>query len=153
MRQTHHETADRPPLDGVSDVGELDDRFAEPQRVARALNVVPPTAGDRYDTHTHELSDAAAEAVSRLLIRVVPLAYGGLLGWLADMTPFGLLLGAAASAAFDVHMAQHSLLRRGVRWVRHDLCPRLQRAGQGIARLAARLGVALPRALRRLPCA
>lgn len=78
------------------------DEFAAPRRRPHR---------DQYVRYSHELPEFSTEAASRMLIRGVPLIYGGLLGDLIDVMPFGLGLGLALSAAFDVNMGRHSLLR------------------------------------------
>jgi len=65
---------------------------------------------DRFARHTHELPNESSEATSRALIRVVPLAYGALLGGLADSLLLGLSAGVILSAAFDLWMGANSLV-------------------------------------------
>ena len=62
------------------------------------------THHDQYVEYSHDLPEDTSEASSRSLVRVVPLAYGVLLGGLADNMLLGLSVGAMASAAFDWHM-------------------------------------------------
>ena len=82
---------------------------------------------DRFARHTHELPDESSEATSRALIRVVPLAYGALLGSLADSLLLGLSAGAILSTAFDLWMGSNSLvlsLLRRWSWVHAALSRR-----------------------------
>ena len=59
----------------------------------------------------HEIPEHTAEAVSRLLTRVVPLVYGTLLGLTGGSLHVGVLIGALGSLAFDLSMDGHSLAR------------------------------------------
>lgn len=82
---------------------------------------------DRFARHTHELPDESSEVTSRALIRVVPLAYGALLGSLADSLLLGLSAGAIISVAFDLWMGANSLvlsLLRRRSWVHAALSRR-----------------------------
>jgi len=82
---------------------------------------------DRYARHTHELPSESSEATSRVLIRVVPLAYGALLGGLTDSLLLGLSAGVILSAAFDLSMGANSLvlsLLRSRSWVHAALSRR-----------------------------
>ena len=69
-------------------------------------------AGRHQHAHyTHQLSEEATEAVSRLLIRIVPLVYGAILGSLADDVAIGLTAALAISLAFDLSMEGNSVVR------------------------------------------
>lgn len=66
---------------------------------------------DQFGQYTHRLSDDAAEASTRVLVRLVPLAYGALLGGLAGDMLLGLSAGLALCIAFDLYMGRRSLVR------------------------------------------
>ena len=59
--------------------------------------------------YTHQLSEEEAEAVSRWLVRVVPLVFGAMLGSLAHNIAIGLLAAVAVSLAFDLSMEGNSI--------------------------------------------
>jgi len=59
--------------------------------------------------YTHQLSEEEAEAVSRWLVRVVPLVFGAMLGSLAHNIAIGLLAALAVSLAFDLSMEGNSI--------------------------------------------
>ena len=86
---------------------------------------------DRHVHNTHELSDDATEASTRVLIRVVPMVYGALLGALADHPIPGLLAGFTLTLALDLRMGPDSLFRPIVGPVVDRLGPRI---GASVAR-------------------
>ena len=97
----------------VVDALEVDELFTNPPLNAAAAVPLDPAVGQLDGKlSTHDLTESAAESVSRLLIRVVPLVYGGLLGHLADRLVLGLLFGAVAASVLDLSMGDSSLLRR-----------------------------------------
>ncbi len=106
------------------------------------------THHDRYAELSHELTDDAAEATSRALIRGVPLGYGALLGGLADNILLGLAVGLVLSLAFDLNMGEKSIARGLFRGV----CPAFAEAAHLLARLLRLLGLAAPAALGELRC-
>jgi hypothetical protein len=63
----------------------------------------------RHARYTHQLSEEDTEAVSRWLVRVVPLVFGAMLGSLAHNTAIGLLAAVAVSLAFDLSMEGNSI--------------------------------------------
>jgi len=84
------------------------------QRVAQDNHPVESGSIERSAVHgkyTHELPEETTEAISRALVRIVPLAYGTLLGSLADSTAIGLTAALAISLAFDWSMEEHSIVR------------------------------------------
>jgi len=103
---------------------------------------------DRYAQQSHELPNEAAEASSRALIRVVPLAYGALLGGLADHVLLGLCVGLMLSLAFDLNMGGKSMARA----LSRGLCLVVARAGRLLAQIIGRLGLAAPAVLNTLRC-
>jgi hypothetical protein len=108
---------------------------------------------DQYVEYTHELPEDTSEATSRSLIRVVPLAYGGLLGGLADNMLLGMAVGATACAAFDLHMGENSLFRSTWQWLVARLCPAVAATANGLSALVGRLGLKpLATALGRVRC-
>ena len=110
------------------------------------------THHDRYARHTHDLPDDSSEASSRALVRVVPLAYGALLGGLADSLWLGFAAGLVLSMAFDLNMAENSLVRSLSRGLVNRLCPTVTRAAHRLARLIRRLGLVVPSTLSAMRC-
>lgn len=107
---------------------------------------------DQHVEYTHELTDDASEATSRWLIRIVPFAYGGLLGALAENFALGLALGGLASAAFDLHMGENSVLRPASRGLFDRGCPLIAAMAGGLATSIRRLGLRPPAILGRVDC-
>ena len=122
----------------VTDHIELDDFVEPPDR----------THHDRFARQSHDLPNEAAEASSRALVRVVPLAYGALLGGLADTTLLGISVGLILSMAFDLNMGRHSMARA----LSRRLCPVIARLVNLLAKVLRRFGVKAPAALAELRC-
>lgn len=108
---------------------------------------------DQYGHYSHELSDDAAEAASRALIRVVPIAYGVLLGALADNLFLGLSIGLLLSAGLDFWMGDESVVRAIVQRLFPFVCPYVASGAQALAAAIGRLGITPPGALSGLQCA
>lgn len=106
------------------------------------------THHDRYAQQSHELPDEAAESTSRALVRFVPLAYGALLGALADSILLGLSVGLMLSMAFDLNMGEKSMTRA----LSQGLCPIFARLANLLARLMRRFGLTAPAALGDMRC-
>ena len=117
--------------------------YARPrQRIRRGRQV-------RY---THELSDESSEVMSRTLIRLVPLAYGVMLGALSDRLWLGLSAGLVSSAAFDVYMGRHSLTRLAFRRLSRIACLIVSMLSGGFAALIGFVGLRVPIVLREMEC-
>ena len=110
------------------------------------------THEDQYAHHTHELPEDSAEATSRALVRIVPVAYGGLLGGLADNLALGLAGGVALSGAFDLFMGDKSVLRVLGAGLSPRVCPAIATAARLLAALIGRLGLAVPVSLSEMRC-
>jgi len=112
--------------------------------------VEPPdrTHHDRYARQSHKLPDSAAEATSRALIRIVPLAYGALLGGLTDSMVLGLSVGLILSTVFDLNMGEKSMARA----LSQGLCLVVARSANLMARLMCRFGLTAPAALGEMRC-
>ena len=102
--------------------------------------------------YTHELSDESSEAMSRTLIRLVPLAYGVMLGALSDRLWLGLSAGLVSSAAFDVYMGRHSLIRSAFRRLLKPACLVVSAISGGFAALIGFVGLPVPSVLREMEC-
>jgi hypothetical protein len=97
---------------------ETEDRNDQPARsVAEKLDpyALAPSrrkAARRYGhaQYTHQLSEEETEAVSRWLVRVVPLVFGVMMGSLANNTAIGLSAALAVSLAFDLSMEGNSIV-------------------------------------------
>ena len=119
------------------------DEYARPrQRIRRGRQV-------RY---THQLSDESSEVMSRTLIRLVPLAYGVMLGALSDRLWLGLSAGLVSSAAFDVYMGRHSLTRLAFRRLSKIACLMVSVLSGGFAALIGFVGLPAPAVLRDMEC-
>ena len=70
--------------------------------------------------YTHQLSEEETEAVSRWLVRVVPLVFGTMMGSLAHNTVIGLSAALAVSLAFDLSMEGNSIVLRLFRRLRKE---------------------------------
>jgi len=126
----------------VSDELEIDEFTARP-----AAN-----HEDQYAHHTHELPEDSAEASSRALVRIVPVAYGGLLGGLADNLALGLAGGMALGGAFDLFMGDKSLLRELGARLSVRACPAIATAARLLAALIGRFGLGVPVFLSEVRC-
>lgn len=116
---------------------------------------VAPGDGVHHDQrphYSHELPEEASEATSRALVRVVPLAYGALLGGLSDNLPLGLAAGGAVSIAFDLSMGRDSMVRGLGHGLYNRLCPAVAATAHGIAGVLERLGLGAPSLLRGMRC-
>lgn len=82
-----------------------------PQAIDRD-DLVPLSRWAGHARYTHQLSDETTDAISRVLVRVVPLAFGALMGSLAYNTLIGVSAAIAISIAFDLSMQEHSIVRR-----------------------------------------
>ena len=111
-----------------------------------------PVHRDQRPHYTHELPDPAADAVARALIRVVPLAYGLLLGGLSDNMHLGVALGAAVAVIADINLRAHSFTRVLMLAIRNVACPTVVKAAHGLAGVLGRLGGATPRSLSQMRC-
>lgn len=70
---------------------------------------------EQYVHYTHELSYDSKESIGRVIIRLVPLLYGGMFGALLDDMPLALTVGAMVSVAVDLAMGNQSVLRSFLR--------------------------------------
>ena len=107
---------------------------------------------DVYANNNHELSDDTSAASARALIRIVPLAYGGLLGGLADSASLGLLSGLTISVAFDLFMGDNSAVRALFQNMLKYACPTIAGGAQMSARIMKKLGLKVPSRLAEMRC-
>jgi len=110
------------------------------------------THHDQYVEYSHDLPEDTSEATSRSLVRVVPLAYGVLLGGLADNMLLGLSVGAMASAAFDWHMGDNSIVRPVWQWLFTKVCAAVAATANRLAAVIRRPGLKPLAALGRMRC-
>jgi hypothetical protein len=128
------------------------------RRVTDGIEVddfVPRVAQANHDQHahyTHELSGDAAEASSRMLMRVVPMAYGIAFGAVSDNLVLGILAGLALSAAFDLSMGNDSLVRSLWSRLLRSACPAIARLARASAQLTAQFGLVLPPKITDIHC-
>ncbi len=111
-----------------------------------------PNHPDQYVQYSHELPEDEAEASSRALVRFVPLAYGALIGGLADNLPLGLAAGVALSAVFDLFMGSNSMVRSLSHSAFPYVCPAVAVMARGLAGATGRLGLKSPSAWREMRC-
>ncbi len=102
--------------------------------------------------YTHELSDESSEAMSRTLIRLVPLTYGVMLGALSGRLWLGISAGLIFSALFDVYMGRHSLTRFAFRGLLKIACPIVSMLSSGFAAVIGLVGLPVPAVLREMHC-
>ena len=119
------------------------DEYARPRQSIRR---------GRQVRYTHQLSDESSEVMSRTLIRLVPLAYGVMLGALSDRLWLGLSAGLVSSAAFDVYMGRHSLTRLAFRRLSKIACLMVSVLSGGFAALIGFVGLPAPAVLRDMEC-
>jgi hypothetical protein len=112
---------------------------------------VEATHQDQYVQYTHELPEASADAVWRILVRVVPLAYGALFGALFDHMALGLTVAFGISVIADLKMREQSLLRASAARVYVTTCPVIAMIAHGLAAVIGRLGP-MPRVLSEMQC-
>ena len=99
-------------------------------------------------TYSHEMTPELAETVGRIVIRLVPLLYGGMFGSLIDDLPMALGIAALVSMGMDLAMGDRSLLRSLLR----GGCPLLALLANGLADLFGVLGFRAPTVLRNMRC-
>ena len=91
------------------------DELAEHQAyVPESLRALAPREPDHpgpYPHHSHAMQDDQADALSRLVARLVPLVFGIMLGAVGDMIVLGAAIGLVGSLAFDLSMEQRSWVR------------------------------------------
>ena len=128
------------------------------RRVTDGIEVddfVPRVAQANHDQHahyTHELSGDAAEASSRMLMRVVPMAYGIAFGAVSDNLVLGILAGLALSSAFDLSMGSDSLVRSLWSRLLRSACPAVTRLARRAAQLITRFGFVMPPKIANIHC-
>jgi hypothetical protein len=116
---------------------------------------VPPadrSHHDQYAHYTHELTEDSTETSARILVRIVPVAYGALLGTLSDRLVLGLGAGILLSVAFDLFMGRGSLARSLFHSTVRRLCPLVAGSARLIARGMQQLRLAPPRRLTDARC-
>ena len=114
--------------------------------------ILEPSRHDQYAQYSHESPEDEAEGSSRALVRFVPLAYGALLGGLADNLALGLAAGVALSVAFDLFMGSNSMLRSLSQSAFPYVCPAVAAMARGLAGVAGRLGLKSPSTWREMRC-
>ena len=119
------------------------DGYVRPRQRIRRVRQVP---------YTHELNEESSEVLSRTLIRLVPLAYGIMLGVLSDRLWLGLSAGLVFSALFDVYMGRHSLTRIAFRSLLKATCLIVSALSGGFAALVGFVGLPVPAVLRAMEC-
>ena len=65
--------------------------------------------------YSHELPPESKESAGRVVIRLVPLLYGGLFGSLIKDIPLAMGIALAVSAVVDLAMGDRSVLRSLIR--------------------------------------
>ncbi|MGB5201255.1 MAG: hypothetical protein WBN68_04805 [Sedimenticolaceae bacterium] len=127
-------------------------RHSETDQPMGAVEGVAQPHRDQYGQYTHEMPDETAEASARLLIRAVPLIYGGLLGGLMSNILLGLSLGLVLTMALDLRMGDKSFFRVILTPVMRRGCPLIGALVSRGARVIEGLGLPVPAVLRDLRC-
>lgn len=78
------------------------------------------TRHSQQPRYSHELPEESTDALSRLIVRVVPLIFGTLLGSLAGNLAIGIIAASAIALAFDLSMEDQSLVRGVLRRLRRQ---------------------------------
>lgn len=102
---------------------------------------------DRCADLTHQMSEAATEKASRILVRAVPLIYGVSLGALAGHLPAGLAVGIVVSAVLDLRLREESMLRPWLQPLLNRVYPFLAATMTKLAARLAAWGLKPPRFL------
>ena len=80
--------------------------------------LIPYPAPGQCTRNRHDMPDDLKESVGRVVIRIVPLFYAGLFGSLIEDLPTAMVFGGMLTAAVDLTMREHSVLRSAARFVR-----------------------------------
>ena len=107
---------------------------------------------DQYAKFTHDVPEQTSEAASRVLVRLVPVAYGLLLGGLAGNLALGLAGGALVAMLLDLRMGAFSLARDLSRRILARVCPAVAAVAHGLVLVVRRVGLKVPAALANLRC-
>ena len=119
----------------------------------RHERLVPRRAHEQQcATYSHEMTPDLKEAVGRVVIRLVPLLYGGMFGSLIDDLPLALGLAVLVSMGMDLAMGDRSLLRSMFKPLIRGGCPVLASLAHGLAAVFGVLGIRVPSALRDMRC-
>lgn len=107
---------------------------------------------DQHAHYTHQMPEELVETSSRVLTRLVPLAYGALLGSLGENLALGFAAGLLLSGVLDFHMRERSLLRSAGRRLYLTGCPMMAMLVRGLAVAMRRLGLGVPACMRDMAC-
>ena len=102
--------------------------------------------------YTHEMPYEVKESVGRVIIRLVPLLYGGMFGSLLDDMPLALTVAALVSAGMDLAMGRQSILRTVGGSLFRGGCPVIAFMANGLADLVEVIGLNPPPVLRNMRC-
>lgn len=102
--------------------------------------------------YSHAMPHDLQESVGRVIIRIVPLLYGGMFGALMDEFPLAMAVGGVASALLDLSMGHASILRSFISPMLRGGCPLIAAAAQGLASMINATGLRAPAALGKLRC-
>jgi len=102
--------------------------------------------------YTHEMPYDLQESIGRVIIRIVPLLYGGMFGSLLDELPMALTVGAVVSAGMDLAMGNQSILLSLGRPFFIGGCPLIALLARNLAGGISALGLRAPGALSNMRC-
>ena len=107
---------------------------------------------DQYVDYSHEMSHDTYEASGRVIVRIVPLLYSGMIGGIFDHMVAALSIGILVSVALDLTMGNKSLSRPILRPLMHFGCPLFAAVSRSIARAVYATGIYKPTQWRDLRC-
>ena len=107
---------------------------------------------DQYFHYSHEMPHDTKEASGRVIIRVVPLLYSGMIGGVFDHVIIALSIGALVSVALDLTMGDKSMFRPIFERITQCGCPVFAAASRGLAKCLTATGVQPPAQLRDARC-
>ncbi len=105
-----------------------------------------------YAHYSHEQSQDNAEASGRIIVRVVPLLYGGMIGVLFDNIVGALAISALISMALDLTMDDKSMFRPLICPLVHRTCPLLVTVSRSLSKILGYLGIPTPIRLHDVRC-
>lgn len=107
---------------------------------------------EQYVHYTHELSYDSKESIGRVIIRLVPLLYGGMFGALLDDMSLALTVAAIVTVGMDLAMGNQSLLRTFIRCFMKGGCPLIAALANTLAAVIRLTGLQAPAFLRDMRC-
>ena len=123
-----------------------------PEQAAEDVTTKRKMHEEQYVHYTHELQYDTKESIGRVIIRLVPLLYGGMFGALLDDMPLALTVAAIVSLGMDLAMGNQSLLRAVIRCFLMGGCPVIAAMANMLAALIRFVGLRAPAFLSDMRC-